>query len=101
MLNNSEIDSSARQMAEAQLNELCRAQVDVEASLGDRPRTISPGRQRRVPGHGAWSTNVGDAVSRWRPRVISMAERLGPDISSAACAYALAVLAPERWEGGE
>ena len=30
------------------------------------------------------------------PAVISMAERLGPEVSQAACAYALAVLASER-----
>jgi probable H4MPT-linked C1 transfer pathway protein len=34
----------------------------------------------------------------WKPRLVSLADELGPKLSEAACAYAVAVLAKERLE---
>jgi hypothetical protein len=47
----------------------------------------------------SWSFPQHWPAGSFRPRLVSLERKLGPDISTAACAYAVAVLAAERGDG--
>lgn len=61
--------------------------------LPEPPRTILLSGSGVFLGKAAWEEVAGG--TRADVRIVSLSERLGPDVSTAACAYALAVLATE------
>jgi hypothetical protein len=87
-LDDSAIGSIAEQAARAQLDLLVAARSEVEARL---PRAAD---HVIVAGSGEF---LARRVVSGADRVTSLAEQLGPAASHAACAYALAVLAAERY----
>src|SRR5262249_597873 len=95
MLADSDIDSIARAVATAQLNDLNRGRRQVDARLGERQRTIIIAGSGEFLARRLATLPGSDAV-----RLVSLAEQYGESISSVACAYALAVIAAERWENG-
>ena len=90
MLDDRAITEIARQVADAQRNDLVRALTQVGTSLSHRAATIV------TAGSGEFlARRIVERLHK-PPRLVSIAELHGPDISSAACAYALAVIASER-----
>jgi probable H4MPT-linked C1 transfer pathway protein len=75
----------------AQRRLLSRAVLRVARTMGGRPRSVI------LAGSGEFlARKVIREDLRWSCRLISLARRLGPDLSSAACAYAVATLAAEE-----
>jgi hypothetical protein len=94
MLTDADIDSIARQIAAAQLTDLLAARSQVEAKLGSAAGTVI------IAGSGEFlARRLASQGQAGTAQLISLAELHGPAISSAACAYALAVLASERLTG--
>jgi hypothetical protein len=90
MLNDDAITEIARQAADAQRAELMRALSQVETSLGQRAAVII------TAGSGEFlARRIVERLHK-PPRLVSIGKQHGPEISSAACAYALAVIASER-----
>ena len=93
-----ETNALALRVSERQRVMLARAMREVSDRLPERPRTAILAGSGEFLGRAAWTDF---ASSNAAPiEVISLAERLGPEVSTAACAYALAVLAQERWPDG-
>jgi hypothetical protein len=114
MLSDSDIDSIAEQLAQAQLAELTNAYQQVVShtpwphvaepialepseivaagcTLAGQPRTVV------IAGSGEFlARRVVQQAPLRDVSLISLGERFGPSISSAACAFALAVIASER-----
>jgi hypothetical protein len=90
MLKDKVIDQIARQVAEAQRRDLLRAVSQVEMGLGQHASTIV------LAGSGEFVAR--NAMQRLHkpPEIISVAEQIGSDVSTAACAHALATLAAEQ-----
>lgn len=86
-----EILQLARQVNERQLALIGQAMADVARCLPGPPQTVV------LAGAGEFLAKMALGISPARKpaRVVSLAEKLGPDVSQAACAYALAVLATE------
>ena len=77
----------AAQVASAQLDQLHSARRQVEAALGARPETVV------LSGEGEF---LGQTLAEpLDARIVSVAGQHGQQISSAACAHALAILALE------
>jgi probable H4MPT-linked C1 transfer pathway protein len=90
MLDDDAITQVARQAADAQRADLVAAMTQVETSLGQRARTVV------TVGSGEFlGRRIVERLHK-PPRLVSIAEVHGPETSSAACAYALAVIASER-----
>jgi probable H4MPT-linked C1 transfer pathway protein len=84
----------AERAALAQGRLLRRALRRVTDRFAGPPRTII------LAGSGEFlARQLVRAEPAWSPRVISLARRLGPELSSAACAYAVAILAAEANHG--
>jgi hypothetical protein len=90
MLNDEQISQIARQVAEAQRNDLLAALSQVELSLGQRAHTVL------TAGSGEFLARRTIERLHKPPKIDSIANRLGAELSSCACAYAAAVLAAER-----
>jgi probable H4MPT-linked C1 transfer pathway protein len=89
----SEIDALARRASETQLNFLCAAVDRVLAGRAEPQRVLLAGSGEVLGRH------VAAAHPRLQPlKTVSLSERLGPGLSEAACAYAVAVLASEARE---
>lgn len=82
----------ARSFADAQVPDVSAALEQVTAHMPSPPQTVI------VSGHGEFLARRLLSDSGLSARVISVAERLGPDMSRVATAYALAVLAREASE---
>jgi probable H4MPT-linked C1 transfer pathway protein len=81
----------AQRAARAQVRLLRRALRRVVGRLPEVPRTVL------LAGSGEFlARRVLQEETDWGPRIFSLAERLGPAVSGAACAYAVAVLASEQ-----
>lgn len=90
LLDDEAIAQIVRQVADAQRTDLVQALSQVESALGQRARTIV------TAGSGEFlARRIVERLHK-PPRLVSIADQHGPDISSAACAYALAVIAAER-----
>jgi probable H4MPT-linked C1 transfer pathway protein len=90
--------AQTRRLAEtarrAQRRLLSRAVLRVARTLGGEPRTII------LAGSGEFlARKVIREDLTWDCRLVSLARRLGPELSCAACAYAVAVLAAEGKHG--
>jgi len=79
----------AKSFADAQVSDVSAALEQVTARMPSPPQTVI------VSGHGEFLARRLLAESGLNARVISLSERLGPDMSRVATAYALAVLARE------
>jgi uncharacterized hydantoinase/oxoprolinase family protein len=90
MLNDAQLTEIARQVADAQRVELLRAMGEVEMGLGNRASTVI------VAGSGEFLARQTIERLHKPPKIVSVADRLGPEISTAACAYALATIAAQR-----
>ncbi|MCI0458760.1 MAG: hypothetical protein L0Z62_17515 [Gemmataceae bacterium] len=89
--NVSEIQALARAVMDRQLHLLVAAIHVVSADLPQPPTTFI------LAGAGEFLTRAAlKHLANGKVSFISLADELGPDISQAACAYALAVLASER-----
>jgi probable H4MPT-linked C1 transfer pathway protein len=94
MLSEHEVDAIAEQVARAQAMQLELAGLTVQSRLGEPVRTYV------LAGAGEFlARRVAETLRTDGARIISLRDLLGPDISAAACAYALAVLAAERIGG--
>ncbi len=90
MLDDEQITQLARQVADAQRTDIVRALSQVEAGLSQRARTIV------TAGSGEFlARRIVERLHK-PPRLVSIGDQHGLEISSAACAYALAVIASER-----
>jgi probable H4MPT-linked C1 transfer pathway protein len=84
----------AGQASRAQRRLLARAVRRVARVLGAEPRTVI------LAGSGEFlARQVVREDLGWSRRLVSLARRLGPELSRAACAYAVAVLAAEGRHG--
>ena len=81
---------AATALAEAQLNQLTTAASKVLKRIKTTPTTII------LSGHGEFLGRRLVQHLRLTGQVVSLTEKLGPQISRSACAHALAVLARER-----
>ncbi|MBY0521949.1 MAG: hypothetical protein K2R98_01035 [Gemmataceae bacterium] len=81
----------ARHAAIAQKSLICKSIDAVVHRMGHSPHTVI------VAGSGEFLARDVASGMRWFPsaRLVSLADMLGPDASTAACAHALAVLAAE------
>jgi probable H4MPT-linked C1 transfer pathway protein len=88
-LTDAEARDLALQVRHAQLTALDEALSALAPRLSGTPRTVI------LAGAGEFLARAAVAARGWQAGVISLCERLGPEVSRAACAYALAVLAVE------
>lgn len=82
----------ARAFADAQASSICVAVKKVATHMPSPPQTVV------LSGHGEFLARRVLSESGLNVRVVSLAERLGPEMSRVATAYALAVLAREASE---
>ena len=95
MLSDDQIDAIARAVIDAQRSLIALALGDAVSPLGQRPGKAV------IAGQGEFlARRILEGWASPEPEIISMAERFGPDVSHAACAFALAHLAADD-EGGE
>lgn len=88
-----QIEKLATRVLQKQVYHLQSAVEAVAARLGNVPGAIV------LAGSGEFLANVVVSQLSFKPaRVISLAEQLGPEVSRAACAHALAMLAMESYE---
>jgi uncharacterized hydantoinase/oxoprolinase family protein len=83
-------------MGNRQLRLLRRAVEAVSASLPAPPTTVVTAGSGEFLAARTLANQPGRAIRR-----VSLAARLGPEISQAACAYALAILTAERINHGD
>jgi len=88
----SDIENLARRARETQLD-FVRTAVDRVLAGRDQPRRVVLAGSGEVLGRGVQATHPRLHAAQ----TISLTDRLGPALSEAACAYAVAVLAAERW----
>ena len=70
----------------------------VSRRLPQSPRQVILFGSGEFLARAAWSEfSRARSASKGEASIISLAERLGPEVSTAACAYAVAVLAEESW----
>jgi probable H4MPT-linked C1 transfer pathway protein len=89
LMSDDDISQIARQVADAQRSDLLRALRSVEMILGGHAGTVISA------GSGEFLTRRIIERLHQPPTLVSLADQLGPDVSAAACAYALATLAAE------
>jgi len=87
----------ARSVAQRQETLLARAIGSVVARQPQPPRTVIFAGSGSFVAQRAWRR----FAQRLPCRLVDLGQELGPDLSTAACAYALAVLARERMVGGQ
>jgi probable H4MPT-linked C1 transfer pathway protein len=80
----------AEQVEQEQLRRLAAAWAAVQHRFDQEPGTIL------VAGSGEFLTHAAVRHFHWQSELVSLGRRLGPEMSRAACAYAVAVLAAER-----
>jgi probable H4MPT-linked C1 transfer pathway protein len=95
MLRPDAIESLAEEVRSTQTAQLCEGIRQVVEQLPQSPRTIILAGSGEFLGRHALRSQELSSV-----RQISLAERLGPVVSQAACAYAVAVLALEMHSDG-
>jgi uncharacterized hydantoinase/oxoprolinase family protein len=69
---------------------VARALAKVAARVGWQPARIV------LSGHGECLARMAIARTGWNVDLVSLPERLGPDVSRAACAHAVALIAQGR-----
>ena len=84
----------ARQAERQQVDEVARAVQTVASALPEPPATVI------VSGAGEFLARAALRAAKLPGRVMSLRRKLTPDVSTAACAYAVAVLAEETWRPG-
>ena len=82
--------AAASWCAEAQSRQVARALAKVAARVGWQPARIV------LSGHGECLARMAIARTGWNVDLVSLPERLGPDVSRAACAHAVALIAQGR-----
>jgi len=82
--------AAAAWCAEAQSRQVARALAKVAARVGWQPARIV------LSGHGECLARMAVARRGWNVDLVSLPERLGPDVSRAACAHAVALIAQGR-----
>jgi uncharacterized hydantoinase/oxoprolinase family protein len=83
----------------AQRNLLAKAIRTVVTRMSEPPWIVFVSGSGEFLARAAWETVCGDATNaKSQTAVFSLAETFGPTVSSAACAYAVAVLAEELWQ---
>jgi hypothetical protein len=90
MVDDKHLTQIARQVADAQRTDLLRAIREVELGLGQRANTAV------IAGSGEFLARRTLERLHKAPKLVSLAERLSPEVSAAACAYALAAIAAQR-----
>jgi hypothetical protein len=82
--------AAAAWCADAQSRKVARALTDVATRVGWRPTSIV------LSGHGECLARMALARTGWDVDIVSLPEILGPDVSRAACAHAVALVALGR-----